>query len=187
MRIALVVSVLTVFVSAVFGQGVEIRNDPVYPLQIVSVTPSIGPNNALTSVKIGFRNVGQVPITALSASLLVRFSNSKGPTRVIVSEDLAALGYASGWGMVASVGPGQLYEHTTGGRIVPAPGTTVTNVEAMLDYVETSDGKRYGPDPRHVNLQFATSRLARRSERARLLKMYQDKGLNVLLDELGRR
>lgn len=180
MTVAMSACALILLLGTAFGQSVEISNDPKYPLQIATVSPQIGPGSSLNGVKIVFRNAVQAPIVALSASVLVRLSNSS-TKRITLSEDHA------GSSRPTPLGPGQFYERTSQSRIVPRQGVTITGVEARVDYIEMADGTTYGPDPDNVQQQFRTNRFVKRTEREKLLQLYQERGLNALLDELKRR
>jgi hypothetical protein len=179
MRITMLACGVILLVSAVFGQGIEIANDPKYPLQIVSVSPHIGPTGSFNGMKILFKNTASAPIIALSASVVVRLSNSKS-NRITLSEDHADSSRPT------PLGAGQLYERTSQSGIKPPSGVTITGVQARVDYIEMADGTMYGPDPDNMKQHFKTTRFVRRSERKRLQQIYQDKGVNALLEELKR-
>lgn len=165
------------------GQDVQIKNDPKQPIQIVSVVPQITTGTVINGVRVVFRNNGPTEIVALSAVLRLRFSNSTS-NRIVISQDHIGLGYAAG---TSGIAPGQIYERVATGRITPQPGVTLVGIDAEVDYVEMADGSTYGKDADGVKTRFAHMRYAKRTERARLLKIYQQQGLNELLGELNRR
>jgi len=170
------------------AQEVELKNDPAYPLQLVSVSsPQFSEDGAVFhGATVSVQNTGSVPCVAFAVSLALELSNSQ-TRRVRFQEDHNALGYAKGSSEIA---PGQTYTMNnmtaTGVRIPIPSGVTITGIQARVDYVGTADGKSYGDDPDKMGKTFRMARWGRAAERTRLLEIYKTQGLQALLDELKR-
>jgi hypothetical protein len=65
-------------------------------------------------------------------------------------------------------------------------GVTITGMKAQVDFVKTVDGKTYGADPNRMGKTLRFGEFSRRSERKRLLQIYNSGGLSALLNELQR-
>jgi hypothetical protein len=167
---------------------VELKNDPSYPLQLVSVSSLQFSEDGTVfhGATVSVQNMGSVPCVAFAVSLVLELSNSQ-TRRMTFSEDHNALAYAKGSSSDEIV-PGQTYimRDTTGVRLPIPIGVTITEIQARVVYVETADGKSYGDDRDKVGPSFRIGRLERAAERARLLKIYNTQGLQALLDELQR-
>ncbi len=180
--------VVGIFVADGFAQEVFLNNNPSYPLQIVSVSPNIGDGgSAYNGAKVTLRNTGNVACVAFGVSVILHLSNSQ-TARQSILEDHVALGQALPGSQ--PIAPGALYE--AGNRSfmqtrLPVPkGVTIERIEARVDYVEMADGKTYGADPDALRIGLSARRLAAKAERARLLKIYRDQGIDALVTELTR-
>jgi hypothetical protein len=172
--------------GSALAQEVELKNDPTFPLRLVSVSsPQFSEDGTVFhGATLTVQNTGSVPCVDFSVSLVVQLSNLQ-TRRVAFREDHNALGYARGSSEIA---PGQNY--TTRGwpraRIPIPSGVTITGIQARVDYVGTADGKSYGDDPDKVGETFQMMRWGHAAERKRLLEIYNTQGLQALLDELQR-
>jgi hypothetical protein len=168
------------------AQEVQLKNDPTYPLQIVSVSsPQLSEDGTVFhGATVSVQNTGSVPCVAFAVSLVLELSNSQ-THRVSFQEDHNALGYAKG-SSSDEIALGQTYtmRNTTGVRMIIPSGVTITGIQARVDYVGMADGKRYGDDK--VGQTFRMTRWEHAAERVRLLKIYNTQGLQALLDELQR-
>jgi hypothetical protein len=175
---------LVTLVSPARGQEVQIRNDPSYPVQILYVSPSIAEGGtAVSGASVSVRNTGSVDCVAISVAVVVKYTNSLARHVMISTRDYSGLGYTYTSG---GVPPGQVQDIPGAGTVTTPQGSTIANLEARVDYIEMADGTTYGNDPHNVRQQINMSRGAKRAERARLLKIYQETGIDALISELKR-
>lgn len=165
------------------AQGVELRNDPNHPLQIESALVDVQEGGRLIAgARVAVRNKGQVPCIAFAVSLIVKLDNGKSG-RLTIAQDRATLGAEE---LREGIPPGQLLDAATRSRFPIPSGTKLAGVETRLDYIEMAGGATFGRDPDNYKERFGVVRMARDHERKRLLKIYREKGLPALLEELGR-
>jgi len=172
------------------GYSVKLANDPAYPLQIVSVSPQISQDGIeFDGATLTLKNTGKAPCDAYSVGFTLTFND--GTTRTAsLQEDFAFLGYKTqGSGPDPRIMPGQVYtvDGTERMQVRAGQPAVITGVEVRLDYVESVDGKTFGPDPSHIREQFQYMRWGTSMERGRLLDIYKTKGIQGLLDELQRK
>lgn len=165
------------------SQAVQLRNNPDYPLQIVSVLPDIQAGGKLIAgARISVRNTHQVPCVAFAVSVSVKFDNGES-RRMTIAQDARHLGFDDPAGQVA---PGQLLDRASRSQIAVPPTAKIVAVQGRVDYVEMADGTTYGDDPDDYKKLFGLLRASRQQERKRLLRVYGEKGLGALLEELRR-
>lgn len=88
------------------AQQVQLKNDPTYPLQIVSVSPAVsGDGTTLQGARVTVQNTGNVACVAFSVTLILDLSNSQ-TRKVTFREDHNALGYAKTHSPADDISPG---------------------------------------------------------------------------------
>ncbi len=191
-RRALPIYLLSGLTVAIFGrpayaQQVQLKNDPAYPLQIVSVNPSVSNATTFKGAKVTVQDMGKAPCVAFSVGLVFELSNFQ-TRRVTFREDHNALGYSIGSSSQDQIPPGETYTmpNTSGVQFLAPKGTTITGIEALVDYAEMSNGKKYGQDPDRLGELFGMMRWTRGAERKRLLNLYNTQGLQALLAAMER-
>lgn len=169
--------------------GVKVTNGRGYPVQIISVVPRVSQDGSeFEGAKVRLQNIGDVPCEAFSVSFIITFTDAETRTASL-QEDHAPLGFSKGSTPLDKlIVPRQIYVAEALGLRVPAlEPSTVSGIEARLDYVQMANGKTYGNDPDHAGEQMRMMRWGRKAERERLLDVYRSGGMQALVKELERK
>jgi hypothetical protein len=137
----------------------------------------VGTSTSLSGLSCRVRNDSSKDIVAFT--VLWTITSASGTTsRSSMMEDKSLVK------SLKRISPGDAEDCVSEGSVSTPPVDPITNVDVGIDYILFADGSTSGKDQTHSGSMIWNRQLAANSLRTLLLKIYQEKGLEALLEEL---